>query len=1811
MSTTIDSKVVEAKFDNKQFESGVSTTLSSLDKLKAALHLDHASKGLEEVSRTASKMNLGALGDAAEDVGKKFSAMSVAGITAIATLTNKVVNAGLNIAKSFSIAPITQGFGEYETKIGSIQTILANTSRFGTKLPEVTKNLNELNTYADKTIYSFGDMTKNIGLFTNAGIRVGDATSMIKGFSNAAAASGTTAEGAAGAAYQLSQALSAGQIRLMDWRSLTNVGMGNKNMQMGLIDIANAMGTLKKSGTDAKTVQGNFNASLEKGWLTADVMSKYLKIMAGDMDVAKMKSLGLSDAQIKTFTEQQKTAENAATKVRTFTQLVGTIKEAVGSGWAQTFELLLGNFDEASVLFTNINNAVGKFVEHSTDARYKIIHDWRMLHGRGILIKDIGEAFKGLGQIVKAISGAFREIFPAKTGKDLLALTEGFGNFIKRLKMGEETANNLKRVFAGVFAVFDIAKQVISGVAHAIGDLFAAFAPKGAGGSLLAHGAAIGDIIVYYDKLLKSSNGVEDFLNNLEGYFAKPMAMINRFRDALDRLADSIDLSVFDKMGGASDRLTQRLSPLDKIIQGIGNVFKALGPVLSKVGDALGNALSAIGDHIKSAFNAENFSHVLDLVNTLLLGGLFVVIKKFTSGSKKELGGGFLNTIKTTFSTITDTLSAMQTKLKAQALLAIAGSLAILVGAIALLAMIDPGDIAKSLGALYIGMKMLTGALEGLTESIGPLQSMKLPFIAAGLIGLGIGLNLLATAVKIMATMDMGDMLRGLTGLAIGLTIIQKTMERMPKNMVAQSAALLILAAALNGIAVAIKVFATISWDELGHGLAGMGSALLVIAAGMRAMPKGMIAQAVALNLMATAIAGIGLALKLLGTISWDAMAHGLTALAGSLVIIAVAMRLMPQNMLMQSVALNAVATAMVVLGTALKLMATMSWGEIAKGLVTLAGAMVILAVGLNAMNGTLAGSAALAVAAAAIMLLTPALVTMGTLDWTTILKSLTMLAGVFTVLGIAGLVLTPLVPSILGLSVSLLVLGAGMALLGGGLLAVAGAFAIVVATGTAGIQMLQGILMTVIKSIPIALKAVAEGLIIAVKTIGVAAPGLVKAFAAIIAAWLDSLILNIPKFGKLLSTIMVTILNVVIATAPKMGQAFLAVVMTALHVLETAVPRMAQAGLRMLLGVLNAINDNISKIIPVTVSIIVKFINGIAAGLPKIIDAGVKMIISFINGLSQAIDAHSAEMGEAGGRLAVAIVKGMAKGIEAGGGVIADAAKDLAKHALDSAKSFLGIKSPSKEFEKIGNYVNEGFVQGLTGNRDQVTAAFDHIVDQIKTAREKATQDISKFNSTITKLNGELLGDDKAIAKQRQVLSDAEAKQRAARITAHTTHAKQSAEARQNAAAQEAAQQQRDAQAQKAFDAAKAKSIQDAKDKLEKLTEARNKDAVAIRAAKAALNDAYLAQQLATDAYNTLTVGYKDQVTQLQNLADAHEELKTKIEEADKAVQDAIKTRDDYKKSITDAFNALPDINKDTTLADYVSGLQSKKATVEEFSSALEQLRNYGLSDEMYQEFLKKGVDSLPFVEEVLKGGQESVTLLNENAKGLATAAEALGTMASNAMYQAGVDTAQGLLDGLKSQEAALEAEMARIAAILAQKAKEELKIKSPSRVFAEIGKYTVQGLAEGMGAYSSVVSDAATATGKEAVRALTASLNGLSNGLDLGLELNPTITPILDLSAVQKEAKLLNPLLSNQKIEVGASFTKAKEVSNQYLDNVQASSDNVSQPSTEPAPSLTFIQNNTSPKALSSADIYRRTKSQISQAKGVLTSANETGSS
>lgn len=383
MSTTIDQRVVEMRFDNSHFEKNVSTTMSTLDKLKAKLNLSSASKGLNSLNNAAKNVNMSGLGGAVDVVTAKFSALQVAGVTALARITNSAITAGNNIVKSLTIDPIKSGFSEYETKMGSIQTILANTEHQGTTLNDVTRALEELNLYADKTIYNFQEMTRNIGTFTAAGVDLDTSVRSIQGIANLAAISGSTSQQASTAMYQLSQALATGTVKLMDWNSVVNAGMGGKVFQNALIQTAAMLdGSAAKVDEWQKThidKFGSFRDSLTQGeWLTSEVLTKTLEqfTMAAEKGSAEWeefkKSLmddGYTAAQAESILKMANTATDAATKVKTFTQLMDTLKESAQSGWAQTWETLVGDFEEAKSFFTQLSDIFGGIIGESANRR--------------------------------------------------------------------------------------------------------------------------------------------------------------------------------------------------------------------------------------------------------------------------------------------------------------------------------------------------------------------------------------------------------------------------------------------------------------------------------------------------------------------------------------------------------------------------------------------------------------------------------------------------------------------------------------------------------------------------------------------------------------------------------------------------------------------------------------------------------------------------------------------------------------------------------------------------------------------------------------------------------------------------------------------------------------------------------------------------------------------------------------------------------------------------------------------------------------------------------------------------------------------------------------------------------------------------------------------------------------------------------------------------------------------------------------------------------------------------------------------------
>ena len=1398
--SSVDERVVDMKFNKDQFVKGVSDTTKSLDDLKKGLQLDGATKGLTNLDNAGKKFSLQNISDGVQALGAKFSALGIVAITALQNITNRAIDAGMSLAKSLTVEPILAGFQEYELKMGSIQTILANTARHGTGLPEVTKNLDELNTYADKTIYNFGAMTKNIGLFTNAGIKIEDATSMIKGFSNEAATSGTSAEGAAGAAYQLSQALSAGTIRLMDWRSLQNVGMGNKNMQNGLIEIAEAMGAFEGTTIDAQTASDDFNGSLEKNWLSAEVMTNYLKIQAGDLSKAQMQSLGLTDDQITAFRKQQKTAEEAATKVRTWTQLIETLKEGVGSTWAQTFDMLIGDFNEATELWTNVNNTLGDIIGSAGDARNKIVKDWVAEGGREAAIETLGNMFKALMSIIEPIQEAMSDIFPPITGKQAAALTEVLRSFSETLILSKENSENLKRTFRGLFALLDIGWMILKEGVKMFVELFGG-ATKGASG-ILDFAGGIGDFIVCLRDAIKNGEGLSKFFSGLGKVLSVPVNIIRGIVGviglALDALAN-IDTTGFE---GFIEKVGAQFKPLAGIADFVAAAWKKLGEVFAPIikffaplGDMIGGALSEMGTAVSDAVTNMDFDGLLALVNTGLFGALVLSVKKFFGGFAKAIpkdGGGLIDTIKGIFGGLTDTLDEMQTTLKAGTLILIAGALALLTASIVALSLIDPAALAKALGALTVMFMQLMVAMNVFGKIAMGAQVVKLTILAGAMILIGIAINILAMAVAKLARLSWVELAKGLSGVIVLLGSLAATAKLMGKDIggiMAASLAMIAVGIAVNILADAVIKLSSLSWEELSKGLVGVGAVLagLALFTKMASVNKGAMTQAVGLILLATAIQmlanatgvfasmdtggmvqgllaiggilamfaifskltgdGSGLiktalsmviigaamnilvgVISALGAMSWEEIAKGLVGLAGALLVIVGAMYLMPPNMLLTAASLVIVGAALQVIAAAMMSFGGMSWEEIGKSMVMLAGSLLILAGAMYLMTGAIVGAAAILIVSAALSMLAPALATLGSMSWDEIGRGLAVLAGAFLIIGLAGLLLTPVIPTLLGLGIAVALLGAGMMLAGVGILAFALGLTALGVAGAAGTAGLVAVVSGLIGLIPMMLTKFGEGLVALAGVIATGAPAFIAAFAAVLTSLAAGVVEAMPAIIEAIVVLLQALLQAIRDVVPDLLETVTVVIQAALDAIVTLVPAFVDAGLKILKGVMKGIADNIGGIVDEAVNVVTNFINAIGDNIPKVIQSGVDLILDFINGVADAIRNNSAALNDAGANLADAIVDGLVNGLTSAVSWVADAAAKLADAIPAPIKKALGIASPSKVAFALMEWFGIGMSDGLLSKVKTVEASSAKIGDSAMGGLKKSLMGLSKL---------------------------------------------------------------------------------------------------------------------------------------------------------------------------------------------------------------------------------------------------------------------------------------------------------------------------------------------------------------------------------------------------------------------------------------------------------------------------------------------------
>lgn len=478
MSQVIDTKVVEMQFDGSKFQKNIEVCLNSLKFLN---------KSVDEAGKNRNALD--GLAKAGDQVGISFDNMNMksrislnlmdmlagVGTKAFNRISDAVAGFALNMANSLSgMQAMRDGFNEYELKMGSVQTILAGAkiknplwsketrkeqkkwvTDTDKRLDIVNQKLEELNTYSDKTIYSFKDMTSNIGKFTNAGVDLDTAVKAIQGVANVAAVSGANANEASRAMYNFAQALSSGSVKLIDWKSIENANMATVEFKQQLLNTAVALGTVEKAGNKYNTITGDakgktfegfkattkFNDSLSAQWLTTEVLTQTLKNYSTDVREmtddqkkaykAQLKSVGYTKDQIKEIMKLGSKAFDAATEVKTFSQMIDTLKESLGSGWAQTFEIVFGDFEEAKKLWTNLNNVIDGLLSPIGQVRNEILKLWKILGGRDAILQGFSNLYKAITGMLEPVKELWAAFTPTKghAAKYLIDISKYFERF--------------------------------------------------------------------------------------------------------------------------------------------------------------------------------------------------------------------------------------------------------------------------------------------------------------------------------------------------------------------------------------------------------------------------------------------------------------------------------------------------------------------------------------------------------------------------------------------------------------------------------------------------------------------------------------------------------------------------------------------------------------------------------------------------------------------------------------------------------------------------------------------------------------------------------------------------------------------------------------------------------------------------------------------------------------------------------------------------------------------------------------------------------------------------------------------------------------------------------------------------------------------------------------------------------------------------------------------------------------------------------------------------------------------------------------
>lgn len=1101
---------------------GIQQTVDAIDGINDAANrvdLGPIQKGVENVKMGISSMRdslmdgvntfkTTPIGEQLDAVQPHFKALEAVGIVAMGNLAAKAATYGMQIANDLTKG-IRGGFEEYETQLNSVQTILANTQKEGTNLTQVNTALNQLNDYADKTIYNFTEMTRNIGTFTAAGVDLQTSVNSIKGIANLAAISGSSSQQASTAMYQLSQALATGTVKLMDWNSVVNAGMGGQVFQDLLVQTSEKLQTGAKQFIAAK---GSFRDSLEEGWLTSDVLNQSLNILAMDItDVEKavqsLVSKGYTEEEARQLVQLAQTAQDAATKVKTFSQLIDTAKEAVGSGWSQTMQILFGDFEEAKDLWSGVSDEINNIINAQSQARNQLLSSgfssgykqlvnqgivdtqsfqdiltdlggrdyvgglikqygsfekslhagWltagmlkdgvaqltqkvdgyddatkqnlgitneqiNQLHalneglqngsisadefakkmqrmsGRENVIQGLANIWNSLKTIIQAVGKAWDEVMPSMNGDTIYAATEAFRKFTEGLKPSPQLLNVITTATKGVATAFKAFLGVVALAAKGLGTLLG-FAGKVAGSFINIASSAINGAKAFAE-YVKQSKVVTNAVKLWESAFSSFGTILKAIGDSISGVFDGLFDGVKKGSSGFPDILgiisktlagcaqevnnygtefqtafQEKFGSVPEIAQKVSDKVSSAIQSLRPVFDWIGDRVREIGEAIQRFFGDLNGKITLDQILSLINGGLLTSVlmglRKFIKGLN-EVGdeledSTFKGALKKTLNDIGNSFKDFAKSFKIVSITAIAASIKLLADALTQLSTIKTEKILPALGAMTSIIAVMTGMMAGLsalasiTNKAGKLvfDFDSLNKVALAMVALGASMKLMAEAAYMLKDMDIaqiavifGSMAGAIVALGGSIALMgtakPERLNAVGTNMIKLGVGFVLMASSLVVLAKAVEMLASVKPDDLSRSMNAVALGIMLLTTAMAGLGAGAKFGAdysgIGKNilLMATALIPLAVAVKILGSMDLDDLSKGLGSIAIGLGVLAGAMaglgyiQGMGGSYTKSAAAIMAFATAMVLLAVPIKVLGGMDLDDLAKGVGTL-----------------------------------------------------------------------------------------------------------------------------------------------------------------------------------------------------------------------------------------------------------------------------------------------------------------------------------------------------------------------------------------------------------------------------------------------------------------------------------------------------------------------------------------------------------------------------------------------------------------------------------------------------------------------------------------------------------------------------------------------------------------------------------------------------------------------------------------------------------------------------------------------------------